>query len=210
MLKSKPKPHASDRAFEHVKSRILSGEIDGELMSENQIADELGMSRTPVREAFLRLQGEGFMRLYPKRGALVVPPGSHENRELLEARGVIEGGAIPLAMKRAKTLVPTLREIIREQTAAAKDVARFTALDVQFHHEIVKATGNETLIAFHRTLRDRHMRIAAGVATASAENIDEIDRHHTEIVDAIEAGEGDLAARLVTDHLREMYAGVLA
>ncbi|WP_223286039.1 GntR family transcriptional regulator [Kocuria atrinae] len=61
--------NAAERAYAHAKARILTGELDGELLSEGIVADELGVSRTPVREAFLRLQAEGLMRLYPKRGA---------------------------------------------------------------------------------------------------------------------------------------------
>ncbi len=77
---------AKDRALDHVKTQILTGEFaGGELISEGDVATALGMSRTPVREAFLRLEAEGLLRLYPQRGALVVPVSPEEVRAVMEA-----------------------------------------------------------------------------------------------------------------------------
>jgi DNA-binding GntR family transcriptional regulator len=65
---------ATDRAYAYTKARVLDSTFaGGELLTEGEVAEALRMSRTPVREAFLRLEGEGLLRLYPKRGALVVP-----------------------------------------------------------------------------------------------------------------------------------------
>ena len=74
-------PAAKDRAYAYVKERILEGAYPGgELLSEGEVAEALEVSRTPVREAFLLLEAEGLMRLYPKRGALVVPVSPGEDR----------------------------------------------------------------------------------------------------------------------------------
>ncbi|MBV8291555.1 MAG: GntR family transcriptional regulator, partial [Mycobacterium sp.] len=82
---------AKDRALDYVKSQVLSGAFPGgELISEGEVAAALGMSRTPVREAFLRLEAEGLLRLYPQRGALVVPVSSEEARAVIEARLLLE------------------------------------------------------------------------------------------------------------------------
>ena len=68
------RPAAKDRALDYVKSQVLTGAFPGgELISEGEVANALGMSRTPVREAFLQLESQGLLKLYPKRGALVVP-----------------------------------------------------------------------------------------------------------------------------------------
>ncbi|MFL6056075.1 MAG: GntR family transcriptional regulator [Actinoallomurus sp.] len=65
---------AKERALAHVKDQVFTGAFPGgELISEGEVAEALGMSRTPVREAFPRLEAEGLLRLYPQRGALVVP-----------------------------------------------------------------------------------------------------------------------------------------
>ena len=88
-------PTAKDRALDYVKTQVLTGEFPGgELISEGDVATALGMSRTPVREAFLRLEAEGLLRLYPQRGALVVPVSPDEVRAVMEARlgaGAVRG-----------------------------------------------------------------------------------------------------------------------
>src|SRR6201993_618300 len=82
---------AKDRAHDYVKRQVLTGAFPGgELISEGEVAAALGMSRTPVREAFLRLEAEGLLRLYPQRGALVVPASPDEVRAVIEARLVLE------------------------------------------------------------------------------------------------------------------------
>src|SRR5918999_2571009 len=86
---------ANDRAYAFTKSRVLDSTFaGGELITEGEVADALGMSRTPVREAFLRLEGEGLLRLYPKRGALVVPVSVGEVEAVMETRMLVERYAL--------------------------------------------------------------------------------------------------------------------
>ena len=86
---------ASDQVYGHVRELILDGEIGaGELITEGQFVEATGLSRTPVREAFLRLEAEGWLKLYPKRGALVVPVQPEEKEQVLEARQLIETHAM--------------------------------------------------------------------------------------------------------------------
>ena len=80
----------------------------GSFVTEGALADVCGVSRTPVREALLRLEGEGLVRLYPKKGALVVPPSLDDAREVLEARVVIEEWAARAVWPRRAELVPAL------------------------------------------------------------------------------------------------------
>src|SRR6202022_793004 len=93
---------AKDRAHDYVKRQVLTGAFPGgELISEGEVAAALQMSRTPVREAFLRLETEGLLRLYPQRGALVVPVSADEVRAVLEARQVLEQFAVEKVLRRA-------------------------------------------------------------------------------------------------------------
>src|SRR5215210_9105741 len=90
----RPAP-AKDRAYAWVKEQILEGIYPGgELLSEGEVARRLEMSRTPVREAFLLLEAEGLLRLYPKRGALVVPVSAAEVTDVMETRELVESFAI--------------------------------------------------------------------------------------------------------------------
>lgn len=198
--------NAAERAYGRVKSRILTGELDGELLSEGAVAQELGVSRTPVREAFLRLQSEGFMRLYPKRGALVVPVGPSEARDVIEARRVIECGCAAAALN-APALVETLQELLGQQVLAVGS-PRFTELDAAFHAAIVEAAGNPLLSAFYQGLRDRHMRLVTLAVRTINERSSEILKHHREIIVALENGCAERVRELLSAHLCHVYEGV--
>src|SRR5919198_6098144 len=82
---------AAQRAYDYVKARLLDGRFPGgTLLSENELAQRLGVSRTPVRQAFVQLEAEELLELYPKRGALVVPISPREADDVLEARLLLE------------------------------------------------------------------------------------------------------------------------
>ena len=82
---------AAQLAYDYVKARLLDGRFaGGTLLSENEIAQRLDVSRTPVRQAFVQLEAEGLLELYPRRGALVVPISPSEAEDVLEARMLIE------------------------------------------------------------------------------------------------------------------------
>ncbi len=100
-------PSASQRAYDLVKGRWLDGSLaDGVLLSEGEVAGELGVSRTPVREAFLRLEAEGLLALYPKRGALVTALSDRDGRDLLDARLLVERHCLERLLASAGGPVP--------------------------------------------------------------------------------------------------------
>ncbi|SIC55634.1 GntR family transcriptional regulator [Mycobacteroides abscessus subsp. abscessus] len=148
---------ASEEAYRSVKESILNGDIPGgELLSEGEISARMGCSRTPVREAFLRLETEGWLRLYPKRGALVVPITPEERRHVVDARRVIEGAAAARIAERGapQSLLSDLSALIEVQLgrAAQGDAAGFAAADVDFHRAIVAKLGNPLLENFYDSL----------------------------------------------------------
>jgi DNA-binding GntR family transcriptional regulator len=157
---------AKDRAHEYVKAQVLSGGFPGgELISEGEVAATLGMSRTPVREAFLRLEAEGLLRLYPQRGALVVPVSSEESHAVIEARLVLEKFAAAKVIGRgpeacAAAFGRLAAELQRQREAAAKsDLQGFSDADRAFHSVTLQASGNAILAGFYSSLRDRQMRM---------------------------------------------------
>src|SRR4029079_18418108 len=82
---------AAARVYAHVKERLLDGTFPGgSLLSENELSQPLGLRRTPVRQAFVQLEAEGLLELYPKRGALVVPVAASEIEDVFEARLLVE------------------------------------------------------------------------------------------------------------------------
>src|SRR3954453_19087466 len=103
--------------------------------------EQLGMSRTPVRAAFGQLEAEGLLRLYPKRGALVVPVSAQETEAVIEARWVIERYAIERVSERPGDVPAQLRAAIDAQVGL-EDAAEFVEADRAFHRTLVAGTGN--------------------------------------------------------------------
>ena len=160
---------AKERAYRDTKARILDGSLPGgDLITEGQVADALAMSRTPVREAFLRLEAEGLLRLFPKRGALVVAVSPSEVEAVLEARELVEGHALtklcgsPEADR--SVVADALNEVLDIQRAAlaAEDEPAFAEADRRFHITLVESARNMILLELYASLRDRQLRMNLG------------------------------------------------
>src|SRR3954453_7611068 len=107
---------AAARVYAHVKERLLDGSFPGGvLLSENELSQQLGLSRTPVRQAFVQLEAEGLLELYPKRGALVVPVAASEIEDVFEARLLVEEHCARRAASAGAALAAQLAEEIAEQ-----------------------------------------------------------------------------------------------
>jgi len=195
---------AAQVAYDYVKARLLDGRFaGGTLLSENEIAQRLNVSRTPVRQAFVQLEAEGLLELYPRRGALVVPISPSEAEDVLEARMLIEQHAARRAVRAGPGLAVALREQIAEQEdSLAGDGAGFAWSDRAFHRAIVEAAGNQLLTRQYDALRDRHQRIAAVTIARDPSRIERFVAEHREIAAAFEAGDGDRAAELLGTHLQ--------
>ncbi len=205
-------PSAADRAYEHVRQGILSGRYaDNELLAEGTIAAETGVSRTPVREALLRLEAQGMIRLLPKRGALVLPVTAQEWRDVLDTRllveshctrSVIESGRGPAVARALEVPLTDLRA-----AAQAQDVPAYVAADRTFHATIVAADNNKILIRLYGSLRDRQMRMGAA-NLAAPDGAPDTARMHSTVADheaiaaAILHQDLALAEHLTREHLR--------
>jgi DNA-binding GntR family transcriptional regulator len=199
---------AAARVYAHVKERLLDGSFPGgALLSENELSQQLGLSRTPVRQAFVQLEAEGLLELYPKRGALVVPVAASEIEDVFEARLLVEehcarraatAGGAPLAAE--------LAEAIAEQEAAIGTgdggMAEFAKSDRRFHRAIVAAAGNAILTRLYDALRDRQQRIAAVSLARSPGDAARFVDEHRGIADALGRADATEACELVSAHLR--------
>jgi len=204
-------PSAAERVYQHVRTGILTRRFpDNDLLSEGRIAQETGVSRTPVREALLRLEAEGMVALLPKRGALVLPVSAQEwrdvlaTRELVETycvRQVINGGRAPLLSGRLAKAVEDLR-----QAARSGDLAAYVSADREFHATIVAAAGNSILNRLYGSLRDRQMRMGAqnllaADGFADPERMGRTNAEHSAIAAAIARADVQAAVLLTVDHL---------
>src|SRR6476661_5615597 len=115
---------AADRVYQYAKGAILSRRIGAQdLLTEGELADSVGVSRTPVREALLRLQAEGLVRLLPKRGALILPVTADEVSDVLETRRLVETFAVRKAITApvSSGLVATLEARLDGMRTAMKN-----------------------------------------------------------------------------------------
>jgi DNA-binding GntR family transcriptional regulator len=204
----------AERAYQHLKGRILSREYaGGSLLTEGEIADAVGVSRTPVREAMLRLSTEGLLRLYPKRGALVVSVTAHEVRDTLEARELLETHAVELVLDVADdALIKELADALEDMRrfAAVRDVPGFIQADRDFHRAMVAAGGNEILTKLYDSLRDRQLLMGAVLVRGTPGRISSAVEEHAEILAAVKAGDRVALRAAVMHHLATLSANVSA
>ncbi|MFZ0089860.1 MAG: GntR family transcriptional regulator [Solirubrobacteraceae bacterium] len=194
---------AADRAYAYVKERLLDGRYaGGTLLSENEVARQLGISRTPVRHAFSQLESEDLLELYPRRGALVRPISATEAQDVLEARLLIETHCAVSAATSGSAPATALNAALAKQETIVRDGGRdFTLADREFHHAIVAAHGNAILTRQHDALRDRQQRITAASLARDPALVADFLADHRAIASAIERGNAELVAELITAHI---------
>jgi DNA-binding GntR family transcriptional regulator len=199
---------AADRAYAHTKERILDGAYEeGQLIGEGEVSEAVGVSRTPVREAFLRLEAEGMLRLFPKRGALVVPISAADVEDVMETRLLIERFAIRRVVELELDLDDRLLAAIAAQKehASAKDVVAFVDADREFHRIFVAATGNAIVLQMHDSLRDQQNRMGIAALSRSDDRTARILKEHRAIVKAVTKGDPAAAEKLIERHLEETH-----
>ncbi|WP_330254834.1 GntR family transcriptional regulator [Nocardia sp. NBC_00565] len=198
---------SAELAYREVKERILTGALPGgELISEGEIATDLGMSRTPVREAFLRLEVEGWMKLYPKRGALVVPIPPAEAEHVVHARYVVETGAVRAVIAADRSaLIAELHASLARQREVVADFDRFAVEDTDFHRTYVVAAGNPLLTGFYDSLRERQRRMNSAALHRGSTDTARIIEQHTRLAELIETGDVAGFATALVDHMSGVH-----
>ncbi len=201
---ARQQPPAAERVYTHVKQAVLERRYEGGmLLTEGALAEAVGVSRTPVREGLLRLEVEGLIRLYPKKGALVLPVSAQEIEDVVETRLLVEQHAVRRAVPVSGSLVARLEQLLEEQHAhaATGDLAAVSVADRSFHAAIVEATGNQILTRLYDQLRDRQLRMGVAVMHAHPDRIAKNLDEHAGILTALRAGDAEAAARAVHRHV---------
>ncbi|MFB6827217.1 GntR family transcriptional regulator [Streptomyces virginiae] len=200
---------AADRVYQHVKQGVLDRRYEGGiLLTEGELATAVGVSRTPVREALLRLETEGLLKLYPKKGALVLQVSAQEITDVLETRILVEEFTVRRAVPAPPGLLDRLAALLDEQRrhAEAGDLGAMTAADRGFHAEIVRHAGNQILCRLYDQLRDRQLRMGVALLHAHPERLDRTLAEHAEILDALRAGDVEAASAAVRGHIGRVEA----
>jgi GntR family transcriptional regulator, gluconate operon transcriptional repressor len=210
-----PRSLAEDAA-DRIREQILGGGFkQGEHLVEAKIAEQLNISRGPVREAFKLLRAEGLLNEESHRGTFVVSLSAHDVREIYGLRAALEGRAARLiARAQDPSDLAHLRVLADEidRAVASGDAVAVSRADLAFHQGLCALCGNsrihEVFMRYVPTLRGL-LRLDEQVLRS----LDEISLQHRPFVDAIEAGDEDLAARLLSEHAEhagELIAEVLS
>ncbi len=199
-----------ERVYLYVREQILRGRYPGgAFIEEGDIAAAMGVSRTPVREAFHRLQAERFIDLLPRRGAQVRQVTAQELADLYETRRMIEGYALARICRERITAIEPMRRILAAMDVASDD-DHFPRVELnrEFHFAMVTAVGNEVLSELYQSLGSRQQRVAMRAITVDPGRIARIRVEHHELLDALEAHD-EARARAVLDlHLRPVFGVV--
>jgi DNA-binding GntR family transcriptional regulator len=204
-------PRLAELVEHELRQRIIAGRWPpGHRLVETQVADELGVSRNPVRDAFRSLASDGFVEVEPRKGARVTVMSSEAAADLFDVRGALEALAARLAAERAPaTAILRLETIVTEGTAAvdAGTLDDVPAMNTRFHIALCEASGNPQLAVMMGPLRDRIQWLyAARVRERAPHSWAE----HAAIVEAIAARDGDRARRMANEHIGRAKAAFLA
>ena len=209
MVRTAPKKvtqvNLNQKAYVEIRRRILAGELNAKIpLSEYQLSSELELSRTPVREAFKRLESEGLLQSIPSRGTFVAELTSRDISEIYQVREQLEGFAARIAAERmSEEGIEGLETEILLSNKLAAEARNIDILDsdIRLHKLIIASTKNSRLIAVLATLDDQMYRVRA-LFPQSSQWLEDTLAEHTGIVKTIKAHDGPGAEKAMKDHLR--------
>lgn len=195
---------ARERVYSYVCEQILKGHFPGgSFIEEEQISSAVSVSRTPVREAFHRLEAEKFIDLLPRRGALVRQVTASELADLYESRRVIEGYAIARICQDKLPLSDEMATLLeRMRSPDEPDHYEHVLLDRLFHRSLVAASGNAVLAELYDSLRSRQLRVAMTALSLNPQRIHRIMTEHQQLLKALLAHDENGARTVIDQHLR--------
>lgn len=201
-----------DVVFNTLRQAILKGELKpGERLMEIQLANKLGVSRTPIREAIRKLELEGLVLMIPRKGAEVAEITEKSLRDVLEVRKALEELAVKLACDRmTKEQMKQLKEAAKEfeEVLKTNDVTKFAEADVKFHDVIFMATDNQRLIQLLNNFREQMYRFR--VEHLKKKRFHSIlIAEHEDIINRIEKHQKEEAARAVCSHIENQVEAVI-
>lgn len=190
--------------FEALRNAIVERKLEpGERLMEVQLAEAMGVSRTPVREAIRRLELEGFVVMIPRKGAYVAQLSLKDIADAFEIRGALEGLAASLAAERATDEEIEKLELVIARTAECLDSGnrdKAVELDIQFHEVLYQASRNERLTQMISNLREQILRFRTQ-SLAYPGRLAIAVHEHGLIVDAVAERDPGVARKRAQDHI---------
>lgn len=205
MFQQKTKELLRDQAYRQIKEKMMKGEE--EYTSENNLVQELNMSRTPIREALNRLQHEGFLKILPNRGIVFTELSLEERNELIDMRIAIE----TYSLLQAATLI-TDKDIkqlsliidLQERAYHAGDFGDLVEKDAMFHCYLLEIVGNSQFLKMYSQARERQFTVRAGKWLKNKQDVLQhfIEEHRT-ILMALIQKDIQSAVQYLTEHLEK-------
>ncbi|MBQ4466854.1 MAG: GntR family transcriptional regulator [Firmicutes bacterium] len=193
--------------YEELKRQIMVGEIaPGTRMMEVDLADEMGVSRTPVREAIRKLEKEGLVTIEPRRGAYASDISAKDMVDVLEVRQDLEGMAAGLAAQKiAEGDILQLKDMTRryKEAVEAGDIEEIIKQDEDFHKFIVGLSDNKTLIKMVSQVQELALRFRY-IYYDDFSRFKNQPLEHQEIVEAIMSGDANSARRFAEVHISKL------
>jgi DNA-binding GntR family transcriptional regulator len=201
-----------DVVFNTLRQAILRGEMEpGERLMEIQLAQKLGVSRTPIREAIRKLELEGLVVMIPRKGAEVAHITEKDMRDVLEVRSTLEELAVTLAIQNATDeKIEELRAAnkVFESAVVSKDVVNIVDMDVKFHDILYSMTDNARLIQIINNLREQMYRYRLEyVKDARTHSI--LISEHNDIIREIKDKNVDVARKVIRQHINNQEKGII-
>ncbi|MEE1051102.1 MAG: GntR family transcriptional regulator, partial [Lachnospiraceae bacterium] len=201
------------RVFTKIRDDILNGVYkEHEELKEARIGKELGVSRTPVREALRQLELEGLVQIIPNRGAFVTGISAKDVRDIYMIRSRLEGLSARWACEHiTREQLESMEEnvYLAEFHAGKGHMEQMAELDNQFHHTLYKACDSKMLEHllndYHEYLLRVRKKALSSIDRGTASN-----KEHRSIMEAIRAGNADLAERLASEHMKNAYANMVS
>jgi DNA-binding GntR family transcriptional regulator len=199
-------PSFKHKAYAALKNAIVAMDIyrsrDDIRLDERKLAQDFGISRTPVREAMAQLESEGFVRLVPRRGIYVVRKTKREVIEMITAWAALESMAARLITQTASAEeIAGLRRMFAtfERGADAAKLDEYSEVNIEFHQTIIRLSRNKVLIDMAENLF-AHMRMIRRKTIGEKDRANRSIQDHMAIIEALEARSIDRAEELVRDH----------
>ena len=201
-----------EMVYEELKMQILTGEIvPGTRMMEVDLAAEMGVSRTPVREAIRKLEKEGLVTIEPRRGAYASRISTQDMIEILEVRQDLEGLAAFFAASRmSPENLALLREISANYNKAVEEgnMGDLIQYDTRFHRLIVDSCSNKILVNMVEQLQELVLRFRY-IYYDNFKRAEKMPAEHQEILDAIASGDADRARQAADLHIERLKQMVI-
>jgi DNA-binding GntR family transcriptional regulator len=195
----------SQKAYEYILDQIYKGKIQmGDPINELSLSEQIGLSRSPIREALKKLEVEGMVDYYPGRGNFAVQLASQDIEEIFDLRTILETAALRRSAGHiSRGALSSLKEKIEKLDPEKDSPEKFYKADEKLHGTFVSFCGNRRLENCYRTLM-LQIELVRRISARQATHFEKSKQYHLNILEALMNGDVDKAAKILEEHLNEV------